>query len=301
MSGINTASLYLPESVKLLLSACDKGFSESIREIRLREGAPVCFTLSGGNYFISSSGKPTQFPSGKALCGADIESVVKKLCGGSIYSYEDCIAKGYIPCKGGIRAGVAGELGHSSDGKAFVSHISSVCIRIPHDVKGISDGVMRIFEKNGLCGILIYSPPAGGKTTLLRELAARLSSGYACVPPTRVALIDERSEIVCGAELPLCDIYDGYPKANAMEYALRTMSPEIILCDELGAESEVNSVLAVQNAGVPLVATAHAKSKAELLRRPQIKKLIDAGVFEFCYEISSGKACEMWQNTSERS
>ena len=63
-----------------------------------------------------------------------------------------------------------------------------------------------------------------------------------------------------------------------MDLAIRTMSPQYLICDELGAE-EAEQILAAQNAGVPLVASAHAPSLPSLLQRPAMRALDKAGVF----------------------
>lgn len=97
--------------------------------------------------------------------------------------------------------------------------------------------------------MLIYSPPGEGKTTLLRDIASLLSS-----PPylRRVAVIDSRAELFRedSFSASIADIYTGYPKAYGIELATRTMSPQFIVCDELGTE-EAKSVMEDQNCGVP--------------------------------------------------
>jgi len=126
---------------------------------------------------------------------------------------------------------------------------------------------------------MIYSPPGEGKTTLLRELAYRLSRGDR---PYRTVLIDTRGELYDSANMSggLLDVYTGYPKAMAIELATRTMNPECLICDEIGSKDEAEAILAAQNTGVPLIASCHAADMHGLLRRPNLRILHDARIFE---------------------
>ena len=60
----------------------------------------------------------------------------------------------------------------------------------------------------------------------------------------------------------------------------------MIFCDEIGSVDEANDILAAQNSGVPLIATAHAGSVSALLCRPGLRRLYDAGVFRYYIGVS---------------
>jgi len=140
--------------------------------------------------------------------------------------------------------------------------------------------------QNGICSALIAGMPASGKTTLLRDLTRQLADGEV-FDYRRVCVIDERGEVGAvyygSAQNDLgvtCDILDGYPKSEGIMIALRALSPDIILCDEIGGEQDVLALQSGVNAGVIFIATIHADSIAQLKRRPQFEALMKTGAFQ---------------------
>ena len=122
-------------------------------------------------------------------------------------------------------------------------------------------------------GVLIFSPPGGGKTTALRSLARSLSRDR------RVVIVDEREEIYTDELLDReIDVLSGYRRGYGISLATRSLSPDVILTDEISAE-DATEVLLASNSGVPIIATAHAASVAELMRREGMRRLFECGVF----------------------
>ena len=144
--------------------------------------------------------------------------------------------------------------------------------------------VERIFSRR-VQGVLIAGVPGSGKTTLLRDLGRQLSSGVTG-RYLRVAVVDERCEIGGTAaegrrDLGVCtDLLSGCPKGEGILMALRSLSPDLILCDEVGKEEEIRAVSMALNSGVPVVATIHASTLEELLARPQGVALLHTGAFQ---------------------
>jgi stage III sporulation protein AA len=122
--------------------------------------------------------------------------------------------------------------------------------------------------------MLLMGEPDSGKTTLLRGVARELAKQNRAV-----AVIDERREIFPSEEsaaLPL-DILSGIPKGQAVQMALRTLSPQVILLDELGGMDELYALEQGLFSGVEFIATLHAASWEEAARRPQVQYLQKCG------------------------
>ncbi len=213
------------------------------------------------------------------LTRSDTDEILKKLCGGSLYAYADSIKQGFITLSGGVRVGVCGRAVTEKGSIVSVYDISSLCLRIPHNVEGVGESVARLIRTERT-GVLVYSPPGVGKTTLLRSVIARLASG---ISPMRLAVIDTRGELGAGQPCDLTvDWLTGYPRGEGIEIAARVMSPELIVCDEIGADvSEAMSIKAAHNCGVPLLASAHASDVRQLRARSGISLLHEAGMFGY--------------------
>lgn len=232
-----------------------------VNEIRLHKNKNVVIVSDNRNIITDTLCPPSDF-----------NDIIDKLCNHSLHSYADTIRDGYISA-GIYRVGVCGKFTGDN-----VSEINSINFRIPHVIVNVSGYVADILKQdNYRASVLIYSPPSGGKTTMLRDLIAKLSIDK------RIAVIDTRNELYDSKIMPspLIDVFSGYPKATAIEIATRTMSPEYIICDEIGSYNECATILSVQNTGVPFIASAHASDINELIRRKNIKLLHEDIIFDY--------------------
>jgi stage III sporulation protein AA len=222
-----------------------------------------------------------------------------------LYAFRDTIAEGYISLRGGIRVGVCGRAVVNNGRVVGVYDIDTLVVRIPHVSPPLgAEMKMLLSDMNYTRGILIYSPPGVGKTTLLRSLALMLSTGREA---KRVSVVDTRGELSFSLEShTLClDLLSGYPKHLGISLAARTLGSEIIICDEIGGVAEAEAIREAHNAGVPLIASAHAASVKELLGRSGIGILHRAGcfgayvgirrrgTFGFDYDISKREAADI--------
>lgn len=282
---LNAISL-LPDEYKNVLSGIPEKMAVTIKEIRFRNSEPV--TLNTGNeiYFINKNGGTTV-----SLCSdlistdqKNLQEIVFCLSRRSLHTYQDMIAKGFIPLRGGCKAGVVGRAVMKNGSVYSVSSFNAVNIRISREFYGCSKDLTKQVGDN--CqSFLIIGTPLSGKTTLLRDLC-RYYSGNSRLNPYKTAIIDERDEIASrsfGAEVDVgihTDVLTLYPKAVGMEIAVRTLSPDIIVLDEIGSDEEARAMLSAVNTGVNFIATAHGSSFEEVLRRPNIKRLVNAGAFK---------------------
>lgn len=256
-------------------------------EIRIRRGRMSALTLTGGIIV----------PLDVSLSKEEMENTIERLCGGSMYAHSDTLKQGYISLPHGVRAGISGRASVDSGQVIGISDISGICIRIPHFVKVDTAPICNLLKQFRFAsGVLIYSPPGEGKTTLLRSVAAELSKGSGAV---RVCVVDSRGELEfgLGSRNIFADVLSGYPKSLGIEIALRTMNAQVIICDEIGNEDEIDAICSAANGGAALVASAHASNIKGLMEKKNIKKLHEAGVFgayvglsrkegEYAYDIS---------------
>ncbi len=237
-------------------------------EIRLRQGRPLTVTSCGKNYYSRT-----------VLCTAeDIELILRKLCGNSLYSHADTIREGYISYVHGIRAGICGKAVVRDGGIDAVTDVTSLNIRIPHRVRGAADGIYNLLERRGFSdGLLIYSPPGVGKTTVLRELVGKLASGERS---HNVAVIDSRCELAAGLDGEgAVDVLSSYPRGRGIEIAVRTLSPDYVVCDEISTDEDIAALKQAVGSGVRIIASAHGRTYAELMARDGFKELDSCGTF----------------------
>ncbi len=206
-----------------------------------------------------------------------MEETLRMLTDRSLYSFSESMKCGYLPLQGGIRVAIGGRAITDGIHILSVKDISFLSVRIPHAIRGCAAPVYEKMKSTGLSkGVLLFSPPGVGKTTVLRELARTLSCGK---PPKIVALIDERGELSFSLdECPGLCPYLYYPKKEAIAIAVRTACPDYLVLDEIGAD-EGEILLSCAPAGVPVLASAHGRSVEELRQKPEIAKLVDSGIF----------------------
>ncbi|MBO7148765.1 MAG: AAA family ATPase [Clostridia bacterium] len=256
-------SLMPDRAANAIREECNR-YNGRVDEIRLRTDRPASLSVDRENIVLDLR-----------CTVSEMRGVLLALCDGSPYAFADAIERGYIPQKNGVRCGVCPAKGS----RASIESVSSICIRLPWE-RSEPDGISELCtDKDRVVSTLLYSPPGVGKTTVLRFLIKRLCSGENAM---RGAVIDTRGELFLKSLSydTLTDYLFGYEKGEGIELAVRTLSPQVVFCDEIGLGADADAILAAENTGVPLIASAHADTLEALLKRPQIARLHEYNVFE---------------------
>ena len=208
----------------------------------------------------------------------DIDEIYNQLCDMSLYAHINTIKQGYISLEHGIRAGICGKATIENNIICGINEISSINIRIPQKIYNASSYLYNLLSENDFkASVILYSSPGVGKTTILRDLISKLSNTN-----IRYAIIDSRNEITsCLDKIQNGDVFVSYPKGVAIELATKSMTPQIIICDEISSEDEADEIFKSSNAGIELIATTHAKTFDELKNKAILKKILKNGVFDY--------------------
>lgn len=276
------AERYFPQRLKNI-ALKDVNSPEETEEIRLSAGREAAVLKRSGIYFISESGECRERGNGAVFSQEEIRQIVKSLCDNSLYSCRDKLKKGFLPLEGGHRAGVTGRCVCGKDGIEYITDISSVNIRIAHEVKGAAIPVMPYILGNTVKNTLIISPPGCGKTTMLRDIARNLGGD---IYKKKVAVVDERGEIaaLC-AGIPSNDVgvltfvLDSCPKYEGMINLLRSSSPDVLITDEIGSDEDALAVMEAVKSGVSVICSVHASSIDEAAKKSGVKRLCEEKVF----------------------
>ena len=291
-SSLTKAMAYLPAALRVPLSRLSVPQQREVQEIRLRVGRSMHLTLHGAERVITPLGQLASEPAaGCTVTPSLLDAAFQNVCAHSLHSCQNAIRQGFVTIAGGCRVGLCGSAVIQDGRLETVRAVSGMNIRIASACTGCAETLAG--QLSGISGgVLLCGAPASGKTTMLRDLARILGGSL------RVCVMDERGEIAAvqngipqfdlGAQT---DVFDGYPKAEGIAIAVRVMSPQILICDELGDAAEAEALLHSLHTGVRLIASAHAGSLPALYARPHLRRLIEAGAFETAVLLGSGAAC----------
>ena len=240
---------FLPQNLKDAIKNLNGNY---IYEIRLRVNCPTKLNYNGIYQYLGAFGL-TDYPANAIFCTEeDINDTVFRAGDYSVYSVEEQLKQGFLTAKSGERIGIAGEYVFENGKPHALRGFTSLCIRVPHQIKGCALQIYLQCMSDRVRDLLLISPPGMGKTTLLRDLSRILSEKTS----KNILICDERGEIAIGDFGQTCDVVRYCDKKNAFTAGIRAMRPEIIVTDELSF-ADLEALQKAKNAGVTVIASAH--------------------------------------------
>ncbi len=285
----------LPLSLKIIAANLPNEVQAGLEEIRVREGRPLEISYNGEYAFVTadaalSSDEVRAYRPSREDC----MTLLELLTNHSVYTFEEELKRGFITIVGGHRVGLAGRTVLDSGKVKQIHDVGSFNIRIARDIQGAGRSVLPYLlnmETKSIHHSLVISPPQQGKTTLIRDLARRISRGDwgdsgAAFGGFKVGIVDERSEIAACVKGvprfdlgPRTDVMDGCPKAEGMMMMIRSLSPDVLVVDEIGRTEDASAIHEALHAGIKVIATAHGAHLEDIRLRPVLRELMAEGVF----------------------
>ncbi|MBR5192787.1 MAG: Flp pilus assembly complex ATPase component TadA [Clostridia bacterium] len=250
---------FLPENYVQALSFLD---INKIFQIRVRENYPVLIYYLNEILYLTNEGASKKETNSIIATKKDISFILDVLTEKSIYAFNEQIKNGYISYKNGIRVGLCGECVIDNGQVVTIKNVSSLNIRIPHNVNNCSFNIFNKLLKEEVQNVLIVSPVFCGKTTILKDVALKLNENY----NESILIIDERQEFstITGKNI---DKIVNCTKEYAFNYALRSLSPEIIITDELTSYNDFSFVKSAIECGIKVIASCHADDMKSLFNK----------------------------------
>ncbi len=292
---------FIPEPLNMMLRKLPVTLFERLEEVRVREQRPLEINAGSEHYFVTEDGRTThEEPEAYKPGREDTHRLLDLISNHSLYTLEEELRKGFITLPGGHRVGLAGRTVLGGGRVEHLRDINSFNIRIARAVPGVADRILPYLldtKTKRVLHTLIISPPQQGKTTLLRDLARQLSQGWQSrkggVPMgMKVGIIDERSEIagsykgLPGFDVgPRTDVLDGCPKAEGMMMMIRSMSPDVLIVDEIGRPEDADAVREALYAGISVIASVHGRDLAEVAARPGLASVTTQQIFQMYVQL----------------
>ncbi len=282
---METIRQIFPVRIRDMLSG--GGWQSGLEEIRVRVGRPVELIYDSGiRHLAVRDGTGTEECVRAGV--REISEMLNYISSYSLYAYREELKQGFITIEGGHRVGLAGAAVLSGGKLIGIGPVTFLNIRVARECPDCAkEAAAYLWEASGICSTLIFSAPGNGKTTLLRDCIRQISGGICGHPGLKVGVVDERSELAaCHLGVPQndlgprTDVLDGCGKPEGMRMLLRTMSPQVIAVDELGAEEDFQAVEQAAYAGCRVIGTLHAGSPEELLENPHLRGWMERRLFQ---------------------
>ena len=285
---------YFPDIYKKAIDEVHR--SGQWTELFLRVGQPAIFYVNGNEYLLQKDGSLFCTQSIKQelamqyyiVTKKDLYDILQQATNATPIVYQEEIGQGYLTLEGGHRIGFAGHVIGDEKNKTYYKNINGIMLRIAKERKGCANKVLPFLsrEDGRVYNTLVISPPACGKTTFLRDCARQLSDGIEGFGGRKVAIIDERMELAAVANgIPQFDIgrrtnvISGCKKEMGFVMAVRSLSPDILIADEIGFQQESRALLYGIYSGCSILCSTHGYSVEEVKERNSLKELFNESIF----------------------
>lgn len=273
----------LPEAFKSIVHSMTDEELGGLEEIRCRTGCPLELIVAGRIWKPAGVRMPV-------FHADEARDMLHKIGRYSLYALEEELRRGFVTVGGGHRIGLAGRVITEGGHVLRLRDVTFFNIRLAREKIGSARFLIPFLYKEGTwLRTLIIGSPQTGKTTLLRDLARIIGEG--CpergISAFKTGIVDERSEIAgCVNGIPQnrigdrADVLDGCPKAEGLMMMIRSMSPDVLVVDEIGRKEDSDALYEALNAGVGVIGTAHGSGLEQLKKRPTLRPLIESRLFD---------------------
>lgn len=285
---LKQAAQFLAPRLRQAFAQMPQTVQSTVLEIRLRADAPLVLTVLDGACYLLPDGRTCCLyrPDVLTATREDVQNTFLHLCGYSVHSVQREICEGFLTVEGGHRAGICGKAVTDANGAVqSLAEVTSINLRVARQVPQAAKALWDALFQKGLCSVIVAGPPVSGKTTVLRDLARRLSETL-----QRVSVVDSRREL---APLPLCDVLSGYGKAEGILCALRSLSPQMLICDEVATAAEIEALENGFAAGAACAVSVHARDETDLPYRKPLQALLNTGQFSHVVLLEPSPPCRI--------
>lgn len=284
MKNLEELYRYFPSNIYNLLKSTaiqNSKIEQELQEIRIRVNKPIILKLRKLEVVIEYEVSQTE-----------ILQIVEKLCNNSIYAYKNQMCEGFITIKGGHRVGLTGSAVIDNGKVINIKYITSLNFRVAREIENCSYSILNQvvdIKNDTINNTLIVSPPGRGKTTMLRDLIKNISNGIPKINfrGRNCGVVDERGEIAAMYQgIPQnnvgirTDIIENISKAKGMKMLIRSMSPEVIACDEIGSKEDIQAIKEAMLSGVKGIFTMHGRNLNDIKANTYINELVENKTIE---------------------
>lgn len=284
MNNLEELYRYFPSNIYNLLKSTaiqNSKIEQELQEIRIRVNKPIILKLRKLEVVIEYE-----------ISQTEILQIVEKLCNNSIYAYKNQMCEGFITIKGGHRVGLTGSAVMDNGKIINIKYITSLNFRVAREVENCSYSILNQvvdIKNDTINNTLIVSPPGKGKTTMLRDLIKNISNGIPKINfrGRNCGVVDERGEIAAMYQGILqnnvgirTDIIENISKAKGMKMLIRSMSPEVIACDEIGSKEDIQAIKEAMLSGVKGIFTMHGRNLNDIKANTYINELVENKTIE---------------------